>query len=142
VSDALRGLDQECPACGRVSGDHTLREWSRCIGATTTDLPFEETPPDMAGEAAEAVRKQFQLDDDLIIADHIVAKAMTLDGHSGLVQVRLPALLHEFQVGIAGQPPTTVAKVVYLGDASTLRQYGRLLRDTANGAANAAERGR
>jgi hypothetical protein len=140
MTGPLRNLDAPCPACGRASGDHTLREWSVCLGTTTTDLPFEKTAPDMARAAADAVREQFQLDGDLIIADHIVAKAMTLAGSSGLVAVRLPALLHEFQVGVAGQPPSTVAKVIYLGDAPTMRKYGRLVRDTANGAANAAER--
>jgi hypothetical protein len=94
----------------------------------------------MASAAAAAVRERFQLDDDFIIADHIVAKAMVLSGSSGLVRVNLPALLHEFQVGVSGQPPSTVAKVVYLGDPATMRKYGRLLRDTANGAANAGER--
>jgi hypothetical protein len=137
---ALRGLDKPCGACGRVSGDHTLREWSVCIGEVTTDLPFEETPPDMAAAATAAVRDQFQLDEDLIVADHVVVKAVTLAGSSGSIDVRFPGLLHEFQIGIAGQPPATVAKIAFLGDVAALRGYGRLVRDSANGAANAAER--
>lgn len=138
---ALRRLNEPCPACGHVSGDHTLRQWSACIGEVTTDLPFEETPPDIADAAAAAVRKQFQLDEDLVVADHVVVKAVTLDGASGPLRVRLPGVLHEFQIGLAGQPPSTVAKVAYLGDVAAMRGYGRLVRDSANGAANAAERG-
>lgn len=111
------------------------------MGEATTDLPFEETPPDMAAAAAAAVREQFQLDEDLIVADHVVVRAVTLDGSSGPLRVKLPGLLHEFQIGIGGQPPSTVAKVAFLGDVTAVRGYGRLVRDSANGAANAAERG-
>jgi len=109
------------------------------MGEVTTDLPFEATPPDMAAAAAAAVRRQFQLDDDLIVADHVVVKAVTLGGGSGPVEVRLPGLLHEFQIGLAGRPPSTVAKIAYVGDVAAMRAYGRMVRDSANGAANAAE---
>ena len=137
----LRGLEEPCSTCGRVSGDHTLREWATCMGTLTTDLPFEETPPDMAAAAAAAVRAQFaHLGDDLLIADHAVVRAVTLAGNSGAVQISVPGLLHEFQIGVPGQPPCTVAKVVFLGDVAAVRGYGRLVRDSANGAANAAER--
>ncbi len=138
---AVSGLDRDCGACGRVAGDHTLREWAACMGTVTTDLPFEATPPDLAAAAAAAVRAQFQLDDDLVVADHVVVKAVTLAGSSGAIDVRVPGLLHEFQLGIAGQPPAPVAKVAFLGDVASLRGYGRLVRDSANGAANAAAGG-
>ncbi len=136
---ALRGLDEACATCGRVCGDHTLREWAACMGTLTTDLPFERTPPDMAQAAGDAVRRQFRLDDDIAIADHATVKALTLAGSAGAVGVRLPMLLHEFQIGIPGQPPAPVARVAYLGNLAGMRGYGRLVRDSANGAANAAE---
>jgi hypothetical protein len=139
-SDSLRNLNAPCPVCARVSGDHTLREWSVCIGQPTTDLPFEPVPDDMAEQAAEAVRAQFQLDPDLIIADHVTVRAVTLAGSSGTVDVRFPALIHEFQVGLSERAPVTVAKVIYIGNTDAIRQYGRLVRDSANGAANAGER--
>lgn len=138
---SLRGLDEACSRCERPCGDHTLREWSVCIGKATTDLPFEETPPDIAAAAAAAVRERFQLEDGLAIADHVVVKALTLGGRSGPVRVRFPALLHEFQIGVPGSPPATVAKVMFLGSDETVRGYGRLVRDSANGACNAAARG-
>lgn len=33
----LHDLDKPCLACQRPAGDHTLREWNACMGATTTD---------------------------------------------------------------------------------------------------------
>lgn len=80
------------------------------------------------------------LDSHLIIADNVVVKALTLDGASGAVEVRLPALLHEFAIGVAGAPPEMIAKVLFIGSPEIMRKYGRLARDSANGAANAAER--
>lgn len=136
----VAGLDGPCGTCSRPAGDHTLREWATCIGEVTTDLPYEPTAPDAAELAAANIREQFQLDEDLLVADHVVARAITLDGATGSVRLTFPGVLHEFQMGIAGSPPATVVKVLYLGDVAAMRGYGRLLRDTANGAANAAER--
>lgn len=143
MNEPLQGLDQPCATCERPVGDHTLREWSTCVGTTTTDLPFEAMPDDAVARAAgDAIRRSFGIDDDIIVADHVVAKALVLDGQApgGLV-VRFPAVLHEFQVGRAGAPPVEVAKVLYAGgSADVVRAFGRLIRDTSNGAANAAER--
>lgn len=138
---AVHGLDDDCPVCGRVSGDHTLREWAVCLEQRTTDVPFEAMPDDAVGAAAtEAVRKQLG-DDDLVLVDGVVVKALALGAETGPVAVRVPALLHEFQVNVSGGPPATVAKVLFTaGDPDGMRGYGRLVRDTANGAANAVER--
>jgi len=141
MRDHASGLDQPCPACGRTSGDHTVREWAACLGRQTLVLPYEEVPRDLAAAAAENLRRSFGIDGDVIVADHVVVRAVTLDGATGPVRLRLPALLHEFQVGIAGQAPTVVAKVLFAGNGQTVRGYGRLVRDSANGAVNAAERG-
>lgn len=138
----LRNLDQPCATCGRPAGDHTLREWGECLGTLTTDLPFEDTPPDIARAAAASVRERFQLDPDLIVADHVVVRAITLEGRTGAVGLKLPAVLHEFQIGVAGQSPVVVAKAAFIGDVTSVRSYGRLVRDSANGAANVAERAR
>lgn len=136
---SVQGLDLDCPVCGRESGEHTLREWSACLGKPTTDLPFERTPPDLAAAAADAVRQQFQLDPDTIVADSVVIRAAVLDGGTAGVGVKLPALLHEFQVGVPGGPPQTVAKVIFMGGAEAVRRYGELAADSANGAIEAAE---
>jgi len=109
------------------------------MGTLTTDLPYAETPSDLAKAASEAVREQFSLDPDLILADTVVVRSATLSGSSGAVGLKVPALIHEFQISVAGEPPATVAKVFYMGDVASMRSYGRLVRDSANGAANAAE---
>lgn len=137
----VRGLDDPCPTCQRASGDHTLREWATCIGTQTTDLPFEPVPDDLADAATENMRRSFDIPGDVIVADHVVIRALTLDCSSGPIRMRLPAVLHEFQVAIPGQPPTVVAKVLFAGNDQTVRGYGRLIRDSANGAVNAAGRG-
>lgn len=137
----VAGLDQPCPVCGQISGDHTVREWAACLGTPTTNLPFQEVPQDaVAAAAGENIRRSFDIDSDIVIADHVVVKALTLSGASGPIQVHLPALLHEFQVGVPGRPPVEVAKVLFTGDTQSVRGFGRLVRDSANGAANAAER--
>lgn len=136
----VTGLDEPCGACGRTSGDHTLREWAECLGTGTTDLPFEQIPDDTAALAAAAVRERFQLDPDTIVADHVVVRACVLSGESGPVNVLVPALLHEFQIAVAGAAPVTAAKVAFIADTPTMRKYGRLARDSANAAANAVER--
>lgn len=140
---SVRGLDDPCAACDRVSGDHTLREWAVCMGTQTTDLPWAPVPDDATGAAAgEAIRRMFQLDHDLIVADNVVIKAAVLDGASGPVQVRVPALIHEFGVGRPGEAPATMAKVAFVADSAVMRAYARLAADSARGAARAAEQGR
>lgn len=136
----VSGLDRPCSVCGRTSGDHTLREWAECMGTTTTDLPYEQTARDLADLAGENLRRSFGIGGDVVVADHVVVKALTLDGANGPLRVRLPAVLHEFQVGTPGHPPSAVAKILFTGTADSIRGYGRLVRDSANGAVNAAQR--
>jgi hypothetical protein len=133
------GLEKPCPTCGRPSGDHTLREWAACLGTPSQDMPYEATDPAAAELATAALRERWSLEDDLIVADHCVVRALTFDGASGVVGIKMPALVHEFAVGVAGQPPQEVAKVLYFGDTEAIRGYGRLVRDSANAAANASE---
>jgi hypothetical protein len=136
----VSGLDEPCPVCDRPAGDHTLREWQSCLGEQTTDLPYEEIPQDAAAIASENMRQRFGLESDIVVADHVVVKSLTIDGSSGSLRLVFPAVLHEFQVGVPGRPPATAAKVLFAGDAQAVRGYGRLIRDSANGAVNAAER--
>lgn len=110
------------------------------MGQPSLDLPFEAQSPDTAAYVADQVRKRFEVEADIIVADHVLVRAMTLAGDAGPLGVKLPAVLHEFQVGVAGQAPTTVAKVLFLADVDGMRAYGRLARDSANGAVNAAEK--
>jgi hypothetical protein len=136
----LDRLDDPCPVCQRTSGDHTLREWSTCLGAVTTDLPFEQTPADVGELAAANLRATLGIDDDVIVADHVVVKALTIGAQSGTVGVRLPAVLIEYAVGIIGAPPAPAGRAMYVGNVDAVRKFGRLVRDTSNAAANAIER--
>lgn len=137
---SVDGLDQPCGVCDRESGAHTLREWAICLGTVTTDLPFEQVPADMAQAAGAAVRQKFGLDANLIVADSVVVRAAVLDGYTGPVGVKIPVVLHDFQIAVPGHPPQTVAEIAYVGDDDAMRAYGRLIRDSANGAANGAKR--
>lgn len=136
----MKGLDDDCPTCGRTSGDHTLREWATCLGESTT-LPFEPIPDDAAAAANAALQKRFGLEDGVIMADNVIVRAAALDFHSGIVEGNLPALIQDFQVsGGPGGSPVDVAKIVFVAPGvDGMRAYGRLVRDSANGAAKRSE---
>lgn len=102
----VSGLDAPCAVCERPAGDHTLREWAACMGTQTTDLPYEAIPEDLAQTVAASVRDRFQLDDDLIVADHVVVRALTLGGRQGVLGIKIPALIHDFQIGLAPNRPS------------------------------------
>lgn len=138
--EMVGGLDDACAVCTRPAGDHTLREWATCLGTTMENLPFAEVPSDMAKAVNERLRQQFQLDADMLVADSVVVKAIVLDGRAGAMTVRTPGVLHEFSIGVPGQPPVPVARLLFVGPPEGMRSYGRLVRDNANGACNAMER--
>lgn len=135
------GLDDLCPACHRILGDHTMREWSACLGVDSVNLPYKEIPEDMAEVVAARIREQFRLADGWLIADTVTVKAVVLDGEAGGVNVRTSALLHEFSIGAPDRPPLPVATLLFVGSPEGVKRYGVLVRDSANGAANAAGRG-
>lgn len=132
---AIANLEELCPFDGRPIGDHTMREWSEHLDAPPhTDLPFEEVPdgPVMMRTA----------DGQIPCADSVVARAIVFDGRQGAAIVRVPGLLLELQVGQPGDAPRTFYQCAIVGTPEIMRKLGKLLRDTANGAANAAERAR
>lgn len=127
-------LDDHCPACERPAGDHTLREWAACLETPDHELPYEEIPADIQ----DVIRERCRGLDGYAIADHVTARAAVLDGHSGIVRVAVPALLLELAIGTPSGPIET-AKVAIVAPAQVMRGVGRLIRDTANRAANRAE---
>jgi hypothetical protein len=131
------GLEKACPRCQRLVGDHTLREWHDCADVERLEQPYEDQPE--ALQVMRQVRESFGLDDDVIVADHVIARAVVFAGSAGPVQSVHPGVLCEFQVGVMGQEPATVAKVLFVGDERAIGGFGRLMRDAANGAVNAAE---
>lgn len=129
----IANLEELCPFDGRPIGDHTMREWAAHLDAPPhTDLPFEEIPdgPVMMRTGEE----------EIPCADSIVARAVVFDGRQGAAIVRMPALLLDLQVGQPGLAPRTFYRTAIVSTPDTMRKIGKLLRDTANGAANAAER--
>jgi hypothetical protein len=132
------GLEKACPRCQRLVGDHTLREWHDCADVERLEQPYEDQPE--ALQVMRQVRESFGLDDDVIVADHVIARAVVFAGSAGPVRSVHPGVLCEFQVGMMGQAPTTAVKVLFVGDERAIRGFGRLLRDASNGAVNAAGR--
>lgn len=135
----VTGLDTDCGTCGRRAGDHTLDEWAKCMGTVTTDLPYEDNPHEVRF-AGDQLREQLGLEQGTIVADHVVVKAAYYEGLNGVATVRMPMLIHEFAMGRPGAPPAPVGKAVFLADSEGMRKYGQLVRDSANGAINAARR--
>lgn len=138
---AIDGLDDACPACDLVCGDHTLRQWAACMGTLATRLPYAPQTADVADLANRTMQERFGLEEDWLVADNVILRAATLEADSGPLGVRMPALIHEFS---SSHPdplqPRPLAKVVFTGSLETMRGYGRLARNSANGAANAAEK--
>jgi hypothetical protein len=107
-------------------GDHTLREYRVC---DRPYMPAEEDP-------SLKVREQFGFDADQAIADHVDVKA----GHIATQVGNFPVLMFDFGISISGVVQKAARVVYTAGDAQSMRQFGRLMRDSANGAANRAER--
>lgn len=126
----LGGLNEDCIACGRRRGDHTLDELAVCVAKPTLDLPYEDQP-------LTWLTGKLGLSEDTVTADHIIVKSMVLRGE-GPIPVTIPALLFEFSASPNTQEPR--ARVLFMGDEQTMRKIGLLVRDTANGAINAARK--
>ena len=129
----FQGLDTPCGTCHRRAGDHTLDEYAACAGTPAVDLPYESVP---GGPIPLTLNGG-----EVTWADHLTARSVIVEAHGmGGVAVRAPAVIFTFQVGSSVSAPTDVTEVAYVGTPETMRQLGRILRDTCNGAANAAER--
>ena len=131
---SVRNLDATCH-CGRIAGDHTMREWAECLGTPATDLPYEPVPDGPVNIPLESPGR--------VMADNVVARSAVIDASTGPVEVRVPVLLLTFGQNAPGEPPRIVAEVALVaGDSDGMRRFGKLFRDTANGAANAVGRQR
>lgn len=129
---AAEGMEDPCLACGRVVGDHTMREFNACTGESGYEIAY-------APASSRTINERFGIPSGVLVADHVIAKASVVEGAAGALKIKLAGLLLEFASSATGRVEP-VTKVLVMGDAPTIRSVGRLVRDTANGAANATER--
>lgn len=126
-------LNDPCGSCRRRVGEHTMDEYDACLRVVTTDLPYEEVPGGPIPLYVDG--------NPFTWADHLTARSVVLSGEGrGLGRVVLPGVVFTFTFGNAKGLPIPVTEVAYVGSPEGLRKLGRVLRDTCNGAANAAER--
>jgi hypothetical protein len=134
MSGPFRDLDAACSTCGRRVGNHTMDEFNACSSATAMDLPYEDVP---GGPIPLTINGAH-----LAWADHLHARAAVVAGESlgANLRLRLPTVIFTFEVGNPRGPAHPVTEVAFVGNPEGLRKLGRVIRDTCNGAANAAER--
>lgn len=132
---SIRGLDEPCGLddCGKVVGDHTMREWAEHVDRLDHDLPYEEIP-------GGPIHLSDTDGSPLPVADNVTARASVMTAKSGPLDVFVPVLILEFAIGHPVNGPQPVGRIGVLGPPDVMRRIGKLLRDSANGAANAAER--
>lgn len=135
MSSAVPNLDEPCAFDGRPIGDHTMREWAAHLDAEPhTDLAFEEIPD------GPIMMNVTDGDEPLAVADTLIARAAVFDATSGTMKIKVPLLLVDLQIGQPGDAPRTFYKFGFVSTPDVMRKIGKLLRDTAYGAANAAEK--
>lgn len=129
----IGNLDEICPIDSRPIGDHTLREWAEHAEHATIDVPYEAAPAGLPlVDGGPATGAPF--------ADTVDTRAMVGDASHGGLKILLPCLELSFGLGHADRPPDPVTKVTFCGPPAIMRAFGKLVRDSAYGAANAAER--
>lgn len=116
------GLEDKCPHCGRTVGDHTMRDWSECMGKLTRNEPHQDVP----------LGAKFGLDPDTHFADSVWVKAAVLDTASGPLRTKVPVLVFEFATSEGATPePKSVAKVAYASSPEGLVQLVQLVEQSA-----------
>lgn len=131
----LRNLEELCPRDGIEIGEHTVREWDQCTSSMHVDLPYEDVPGGPMLTASYGDN-----DSAILVADTVTARALLGAADTGRIAARVPILLLDFQVGWVGHAPVPVVQVAFMAPPDVMRKAGKLLRDTADGAANAFEK--
>lgn len=129
------GLDDPCGACRRRVGGHTMDEYDTCLRAVTLDLPYEDVPAGPIPLTVDGV--------DMPWGDHLTARACVVGGDTAsALRLLMPAVIFTLQFGNPRGAPVDVGQFGFVGSPEGVRKLGKVLRDTCNGAANAAERSR
>lgn len=132
----IEGLEESCMNCGEVVGDHTVRQWNLCASAVQMDLKYEDVPEDV-----RAFTERLGFAHGVQVADHCIARSLVMKGDSapGMPRVVLPVVQLEFSVGTP-KGSLEGAKIAFIGSEESIGKFGKLVRDTSNGAVNAARR--
>ena len=126
-------LSELCPVDGRPIGEHTMTEWADHLESPdfTTDAPFTPVAP-------EDVTATIGFgDDDVPMYDTMTVRGGVADVDSPFVTGKIPVIVFDFTTGGSEAAPLRFA---FVSTPDIMRATGRLVRDTANAAANAAER--
>lgn len=136
----LGNLDAACPVCGVRAGSHTLDQQAVCLGTLTRDETYRDAPDGLVANvpAGTAMADHVEVKALVVHADGGVP-AVSFDPRAGQIRVDVPAVFLEFGTSASGEV-RPVARVLFVGTEDGVRGFGRLLRDTSNGAANAAKR--
>ena len=133
MSGPLQDLDAACPTCSDRVGGHTLDRFNECFSTPSLDLAYEEVPGGPIPLLVAGTETHW--------ADHLHARAAVVGGGAGSqLRVAMPAVIFTFEIGNPSGLPRPVTEVAFVGPPETVRTLGKVLRDTCNGAANAAER--
>lgn len=130
----LRGLDDSCTKCGRRVGDHTMDQYNSCSGKPALHLPYERVPDGPIHLTIDGAETAW--------ADHVHCRSAVVQGESlgANLRVKLPTVIFTFEIGNPHGPPLPVAEVAFVSPPDVIRTLGKVIRDSCNGAANAAER--
>lgn len=122
------GLDEACPRCGVLVGEHTIRGYGDCLHASGRDylVPFEEIPGGPVRMTADA--------DQMMVGEIDVVSAVT-DTALG----RLPIVGFRFYAAGA-TPMSRVPTPLYLlvQDAAGMQRMKELVNKSVNSAIRAA----
>lgn len=97
-------LDEKCPQCDRPIGDHTIREWPKCLDAAGKNytMPYQEIPGG-----------PLMLDGEQIMVGEITVACATIDAPIG----KVPALVFTFAApGLTPMSSVPTPTYVLVGD--------------------------
>lgn len=127
MPDLLDPLNEPCPKCGFLVGDHTVRDWYAHTSTISTDEPFREVSDPYSFEFGELGRIEPVDTIDLRV---MVAPGTPMGG-LGIVEMH-------FQQGNMERGPRSIARVHFVGPPDYLRKTAKLLQQGFNRAANVA----
>lgn len=122
------GLDEPCPRCGVLVGDHTIRGYGECLDAAGFNyhVPFEEVPGGPVRMTADA--------DQMVVGaiDVVAACTDTAFGKLPMVGFRF------YAAGVTPMSKVPTPLYLLVGDADILQRTKELVIKNVNAAIRAA----